>query len=57
MKKQLGTNKEKSKRGWDGRINLLGVRLCNAHKDEKHLRELCFDLNLRIKTFVVGIDP
>lgn len=46
MKKQLGTNKEKSKRGWDGRINLLGVRLCNAHKDEKHLRELCFDLNL-----------
>lgn len=45
MKKQPGTNKEKSKRGWDGRINLLGVRLCNAQTDEKHLRELCFDLN------------
>lgn len=47
----------KSKRGWDGRITLLGVRLCNAHKDEKHLRELCFDLNIWIKTFVDGIDP
>lgn len=40
MKKQLETNKEKSTRRWDGRIYLLVVRLCNAHKDEKHLREL-----------------
>lgn len=36
---------------------MVGVRLCNGHKDEKHLRELCFDLNLWLRKFVVGIEP
>lgn len=31
-----------SKRRRDGGFHFLGIRLCNGHKDEEHLKDLYF---------------
>lgn len=46
-----------SKRRRDGGFHFLGIRLCNGHKDEEHLKDLYFAPILWLRKFEVGIGP